>query len=194
MNKENTANWPELYQSWQYSKWKYPRLDYPLQCQRISIEEPKYGPAYHYNWVERDTVESDVQRDVTLLSRWIEPGSQWSRGTVKTVELLTSCETEEELAAVWIAAFARSWIGPEERSHTISIIEDEARSVFVRRYGYWHYNSTDLFPGNFFPDSLIRECGELSASTIIELAAFYASLVMGRYVPVEYKKNDKANI
>ncbi len=192
MKNEKELPWEEIYHLWQLAMTKYPELKDPNLCQRRLFSEPRFGPIYHFNWVNKNNMEAAIQEDLRILaSAWPEIGSQWSKGTIMTAALLASCETEEELAAVWLSAFARSWLGrgypTNTTEHNLSNISEKARFVFAPRYGYWHHNSSDLFPEEYISRYLLYSCDELSAMSIVDLAAANASLVMTHYTPVEYE-------
>lgn len=139
-----------------------------------------------------ETEEEAVQEDLKILaSGYPEVGTSWSRGTIKTASLLADCETEEEFAAVWLSAFALSltrkggeW---DTTKRNAAIIEQEACSIVTKRHGYWHASSRDFFPVFYIPTNLFWESKDLSAATLVELAAINAALVMAHFIPVEYK-------
>ena len=192
MNKNDTATWRQIYDDWNWAVRDFPELRSLSCCMKINITQPQYGPVYHFDWVAKGTEEEAVQEDLKILaSGYPEVGTAWSRGTIKTASLLADCETEEEFAAVWLSAFALSLTrkggGWDTTKRNAAIIEQEACSIVTKKHGYWHASSRDFFPAFYIPTNLFWESKDLSAATLVELAAINAALVMAHFTPVEYK-------
>ncbi len=193
MNKNNTPKWNDIYRDWKIETRKFPELCGQLRYLSVNISKPQYGQCYFFDWVPKIDEENAIQAGVTALaSGWPEVGTSWSKGTIKTASLLASCETEEECAAVWLCSFALSLLRHEtdrcETYRNALHLEHEACAVFARKYGYWHSSSRDLLPESYIPANLLWESKDLSVSTLVELAAINAALVMTHYTPVEYKR------
>lgn len=193
MNKENIVQWDDIYHYWRAATSKFPELQGPLRCLRADISEPKYGPIYYYDWVEKENAEAAIQKGVTALaSGWPELGTPWSKGTIRTACLLVSCKTEEELAAVWLCASSlsllRNGAGESGMQRGAADIELKTCKIFARKYGYWHSNSRDIFPELYIPMKLLRDSKDISVPMLLELAVINAALVMAHFTPVEYKK------
>lgn len=190
--KEKTIDWQDLYDYWKrYSRY-LPELQFPLQGKRIEINERIFGSVYHYNWLNKSKEEQEIEEDKRLItSTWIDPGNQWSRGTIHTAGLLMECETAEEMAAIWLCAFAhtieRNKNNRDSLSRLAAEIQYKACPLFAQKYGYWHHQSRDFFPEFYIMSDLLWEENSISIPAFIELAVLNAALVMDHYTPVEYK-------
>ncbi len=196
MNRDNTVKWKDIYHIWQAAVRKYPELQNLPLYRSVAFSEPRFGPCFYFNWIKKEEEEKAIREDLAALaSSWPEVGMNWSRGTVKTAGLLAFCETEEEAAAVWICAFAlfldRRGGGRNTTTGNAYLLEREACGVFARKRGYWHTSSRDFFPDCYIPEGLLWERETLSVSTLVELAAINAAMVMTHYTPVEYKMATK---
>lgn len=101
------------------------------------------------------------------------------------------CESEEEMAAIWLCAFAlaieRNSRNGDSLSRLAAEIQYKACPLFAQKYGYWHHQSRDFFPEFYIKSGLLREENSISLPAFIELAVLNAALVMNHYTPVEYK-------
>ena len=188
---DDALAWKELYAHWGIAIMKFPELQGNLDIRRVAIHEPKYGPVYFYNWVDKRNEEAAIREDVRKeASTWQEIGSEWSKGTLTTATLLASSKTPEELAAVWITAFA---LALQKRlkhhnalHHNAFMVVHSASAVFAQRYGYWHHNSSNFFPEFYVPYSLLWDDVPLTQFVIVELAALNAAHVLAHFTPIEY--------
>ncbi len=191
VKKKDILEWKDIYELWGYAISELPELHIQQPHLSVGFSEPKYGQVCYFNWARKGDEEKTVQSDLVTLSRWQEIGENWSKGTIRTASILARCETDEERAAVWIAAcmlsLTRSGIAINTTIRNAHQIEHQARIYFTHKYGYWHTNSREFFPEFYIPNGLLWDGKELTAPTLIELAALNASMVLTHYTMIEYK-------
>lgn len=188
---DDALTWKELYAHWEIAVMQFPELQGNLDFRRVTIQEPKYGPVYLYNWVDKRNEETAIREDVRKeTSTWQEIGSEWPKGTLTTAMLLASSKTPEELAAVWITAFALALQKRSEHHNVLHynavIVEHSASPVFAQKYGYWHHSSNNFFPEFYVPRSLLWDNVPLTQFVIVELAALNAAQVLVHFTPIVY--------
>ena len=197
MSLESTIKWKDIYLIWDAATTRLPELCKRPCCRSVDISKPLFGPCYYYNWVKNGEMDIAIQKDLAILdSEFLEVGMSWSKGTLMTASLLSSCQDGEELAAVWLCAFAltllrQNIIDHQETRILLSNLQREACAVFARKYGYWHSNSRTLLPEFYIPTELFWENTPLSLSVLVELAAINAASVLAHYTPIEYKRTHK---
>ena len=195
MYKDTEWNWEKIYGVWKIATLRFPELRGPLHYRSVNFSKPEYGPCYYFDWLTNGEEQMKIETSLkALASTWSDIPTNWSKGTIQTAALLTCCENEEELAAVWICAFALSLIRTRaikgETQRNAVNLEHEACLLFVHDYGYWHSNSRDLFPEFYIPMDLFWDDKKFSMEELIEFAAMNAALVLAHYTPVEYKRED----
>lgn len=196
MNDSIEFNWENIYGWWSYFVEFNPELKDPMNFTiRAVPDKPEYKYGYRYisNWVENNTKSSLTKTDGEMIKDAMNDAAfRWSAGEIHTAFLLTRCQTDEERAAVWISAFANTFVhnnkGNNATYNILEKIRDKSLAIFTGLYGNWKEKSSSFFPKFFFPHYVINEERELSYVSLVEMAVANAALVLNHFTPITFDR------
>ena len=197
---DDELTWEKIYSYWCYFECFYPELKDPMNYIIKPVPkkcEQKVSQLYHSTWIEKNTRNEPKKTEAALFEQMMRDNAfLWNAGTIHTAYLLTLCQTEEERAAIWISAFARTiickneYLNPKDRKAIYFKLEDilyKSCALFAPLQGGWHVKSQTFFPQFFFPHYILSEKNDFSYVSLIEMAATNAALILNHYTPITYE-------
>jgi hypothetical protein len=151
--------WEDVYELWKIGSHNLPRtLTDPVSAETVYVEcdDCFYG----YDWLE--TTEAQERKQLIKKSpiQFLYFTKPTNKGTIHTAEMLMNAHSEEELAAIWIAATAKellhdyrsgNGVGPYAR-----MLHMAAYEFLSNRFYWWHHAMTRLVPEIMIPSCILE--------------------------------------
>lgn len=148
MSDMQTMSWADVYDLWKHCSCALPNVlneKTPVSILPVKWECPD-SSFYGYDW---RTCE-DVDRNIDTIREnimWFLYDNCSNRGTIHTASLLAEAKTEEEQAAIWIAATAFELKDCETSDeYYYSQFYVAARNYLRGKYKLWHHAMRKLVP------------------------------------------------
>ena len=188
MREEMT--WDKIYELWRYEQYMFADMaTAPLSAEEVYVEYNKDGYIYGYDWLEKrkafDRKNLISERPMEFLY-FTRPSN---KGTIHTAEMLIEAETDEERAAIWIAATAKE-LRDYQGIHTITRYADEAYyaacKFLEKRFYTWHHAMRKLVPEIMIPYSVLDSLSCKSMEPVIGLIQMNTILIKSSYTILRY--------
>lgn len=153
------GKWEDVYALWERGAYSYPKaLNEPVSVETILMEAPPGSEIFGYDWLSIEEVDERRQliEKNPLQFLYLTPPSH--KGTIHTAQMLAEAQSEEELAAIWIAATAQELA---ERTHGSAYnqtfaLHAAACSFLAPRFFLWHHSMKRLVPELMIPWSVLE--------------------------------------
>jgi hypothetical protein len=153
--------WEDAYKLWKRGCHKFPKvLTDPVTAETVCVEYKQGGHyIYGYDWLETTEAQKRkqlIEKDPIQFLYFTKPTN---KGTIQTAEMLVEAHSEEELAAIWIAATAKELcdyrIGSGVGRYA-DILHMAAYEFLSHRYFLWHHAMKRLVPEIMIPFSVLE--------------------------------------
>ena len=136
-------NWETVYKLWRHGCYQFSNiLSSPVNAETIFVEYKQDGYIYGYDWLENTDIPARKQLSEKNPLGFLLFSKPSNKGTIQTAEMLIDAQTEEELAAIWIAATAKE-LSEYRINNGIARYSDmlhiAACSFLRNRYYLWHH-------------------------------------------------------
>ena len=97
--------WENVYELWMMCGYHFPKvLTEPVSAETVFVEYEQDGYIYGYDWLEVTEAQKRKQLIEKNPTQFLYFAKPTNKGTIQTAEMLIEARSEEELAAIWIAA------------------------------------------------------------------------------------------
>ena len=141
--------WDEVYELWNDSAfWLSKTLNDPVSALVIPVKWKDQGTHFRgYDWRKKE----DADRTISIIQEnvysFLIGGDCTYKGTLHTAKLLNKACSEEERAAIWIAATAFELKDRERSDHCFYRMFYEAAIGYLRsEHEIWHHSMRKLVP------------------------------------------------
>ena len=100
--------WEEVYLLWNYSNYNFSEiLSAPITVETVFVEYKKDGYIYGFDWLQNEDAQERKKLIKNNPEEFLYFTKPTNKGTIQTAQMLVESQSNEELAAVWIAANAK---------------------------------------------------------------------------------------
>lgn len=183
--------WDDVYKLWQEGSLYLPAaLSAPITPEIVTVDYDREDHIFGYDWLRNDEAQQRKQiiaRNPVEFLLFVRPSN---KGTITTVQMLVEAKSEEERAAIWIAATAFDLM--KERSggdfsffvHQLNLA---AYEFLQNRYAYmWHHAMRKLVPEIMIPYTVLDSVKCENAAAVMGLIQTNVLLIKGNYTPLLY--------
>ncbi len=182
--------WQEARKLWDLGQYSFPRsLSAPVSADTVQIECNPGSRIFGYDWLENTEAEKRkklIEKNPLEFLYFTKPSN---KGTILTARLLAECETEEERAALWIAANARelSEYGTVKNlGHYANLLYLAACEFLIPRCGVWHHAMKKLVPAVMIPYSVLDSMIIKDAAPVMGLIQMNTFLLQNSWTILRY--------
>jgi len=182
--------WAEVYKLWERNAYYFPQsLIFPLEVERVFVEYKQDGIFYGHDWLENTEAEQrkkTIQTNVSEFLYWTKPAN---KGTIQTARMLSEALSDEESAAIWIAATTFELKNMHYRNDVSSIayrMHDAAWSFLQDRFYMWHHAMKKLVPDIMIPYGVIEHISKADNNTVMQLIQINTLMIKGSYKVLLY--------
>lgn len=182
--------WDEVYTLWNYGSCLFPEILFsPITAESVYVKYSQDGYIYGFDWLQNE----DVQERKKLIERapmeFLYFTKPTNKGTIQTAEMLVNAQSEEEIAAIWIAATSKelSGYGCGNSIGGYAYMLHIAACSFLRpRYSLWHHAMKRLVPEILIPMSVIKNIDCKSAETVMGLIQMNTVMLKSTWSILKY--------
>lgn len=182
--------WKDIYKLWKLEGFSFSEsLSTPVSVETIFVKYHQDGYIFGYDWLK----SSEAVNRKLLIEQHPEEFLYFTKptnkGTIQTAEMLVDAQSEEERAAIWIAATAKelyesscgNGIGPY--AHLLYLA---ACDFLKTRYYLWHHAMRGLVPEIVIPPSILDSIVCKDAAPVIGLILMNTALVKNDWRILRY--------
>jgi hypothetical protein len=153
--------WDDVYEIWKIGCYGLSKvLTDPVSVETVYVEyEQGDGYIYGYDWLETTEAYKRKQLIEKTPTQFLYFTKPTNKGTIQTAEMLVEARSEEELAAVWIAATAKELydyrIGNGVGRYA-NMLDIAACEFLKKRYFLWHHAMKRLVPEIMIPSCVLE--------------------------------------
>lgn len=153
-------SWEEVYALWKEGLRYFPKmLSDPVTVEKVFVRCEREGHyIYGYDWLDNAAAESRKRLIDENPSEFLFFTEPTARGTIRTAEMLAEARSEEELAAVWIAATARE-LSDYRLERGAGCCAEQLRYAALdflqERFRLWHHAMRHLVPEIVIPSPVL---------------------------------------
>ncbi|MCD8038297.1 MAG: hypothetical protein LUE96_04350 [Lachnospiraceae bacterium] len=183
--------WENVYQLWERGQYCFPEaLDGPLFTESVFVKyERSDSFIYGYDWLEAEAARERkklIEENPTEFLYFTKPTN---KGTIQTAEMLIEAQSEEECAAIWIAATAKELsqyeLGRDFYRYTEGLYL-AARNFLQPRCFLWHHAMKRLVPGIMLPMSVLENIVCKEPEPVMGLIQMNTMLLKSSYSILKY--------
>lgn len=182
--------WEEAYRLWKSGTYNFPEnLSAPVAVEPVFVEYNRPGYFFGYDWLS----QKDAQARKTLIAKDPEAFVYFTRasnkGTIRTAEMLAGAQTEEDRAAIWIAATARELCEPGAGKGVCKYSRElySAACDFLQgRYPLWHHAMRGLVPQIVIPYEVLESISCETAAPVMGLIRLNTAILKNTYCILQY--------
>lgn len=183
--------WEDAYKLWEDGCYEFPEiLQAPVDAETVFVEyDAKDCYLYGYDWLQNDMAQGRkqlIQKNPIGFVLFTKPSN---KGTIQTAEMLVEAQSDEERAAVWIAATAEE-LSRRRVDNNIWRYCDAlhmAACEFLRdRYTLWHHAMRGLVPEILIPRSVLNNIACKDAEPVMGLIQMNTVLLKGTWTILRY--------
>jgi hypothetical protein len=146
---------------WKMGSYSFPKaLTDPVSAETVYVEYEQDGCSiYGYDWLESTEAQERKQLIETNPIQFLYFTKPTNKGTIRTAEMLMEARSEEELAAVWIAATAKELYDCRSGSSVgryANMLHMAACEFLSNRYLLWHHAMKRLVPEIMIPPCVLE--------------------------------------
>ena len=182
--------WEDVYKLWRMCGYHFPKvLTEPVSAETVFVEYKQGGYIYGYDWLEATEAQGMkqlIEKNPTQFLYFTKPSN---KGTIQTAEMLAEARSEEELAAIWIAATTKEL--SEYRvggnlGHYPHILHMAACEFLRTRYYLWHHAMKRLVPEILIPSSVLKSIVCKDAAPVVGLVQMNTVLLKSTWSILRY--------
>lgn len=183
--------WEEAYKLWNYGSYHFPEtLSAPVTAETVFVNYNNHNTIlYGFDWLTNEEAEQRTERIETNPIEFLYFTKPTNKGTIQTAEMLIEAQSEEELAAIWIAATAKelseSRYGNDLRRYS-DMLYMAAYDFLQDRYYLWHHSMKKLVPDFMIPSSVMENIVCKDAEPVIGLIQTNTVLLKNTYRILRY--------
>jgi hypothetical protein len=153
--------WEDVYELWKRGSYKFPKiLTEPVSAETVYVEyEQRGGYIYGYDWLEASEAQEKKQLIEKTPMEFLYLTKYTNKGAIQTAEMLVEARSEEELAAVWIAATSKELCAYRSGSGVgryASMLYIAAYEFLSDRYFLWNHAMKRLVPKIMIPSGVLK--------------------------------------
>lgn len=182
--------WEDAYRLWNDGRYDFPEiLSDPAAAEPIFVEYEADGYFYGFDWLQNSMVQERkllIQKKPLEFLYFTKPSN---KGTIQTAGMLMEAQSDEERAAVWIAATAKelSECGGENNIRRYSNTLYMAACEFLKDHYYlWHHAMKRLVPEIMIPQSVLEAIVCKDAEPIMGLIQMNTVLLKSTWSILRY--------
>lgn len=182
--------WEDAYRLWNDGRYDFPEiLSSPATAEPIFVEYEEDGYFYGFDWLQNNMVQERkwlIQKKPLEFLYFTKPSN---KGTIQTAAMLVEAQSDEERAAVWIAATAKelSECGGENNIRRYSNTLYMAACEFLKDYYYLcHHAMKKLVPEIMIPQSVLENIVCKDAEPIMGLIQMNTVLLKSTWSILRY--------
>lgn len=185
-----TMAWEDIYKQWSIGCYYFlDALASSLTAETVFVEYKQDGYIYGYDWLEN----AEAQRRKKLIennpAEFLFFTKPTNKGTTHTAQMLIEAQSEEEIAAIWIAATAKELSECRYRNgigHFANIFYMSAWDFLSTRFYLWHHAMKKLVPEILIPSSVLESMVCKDAEPVIGLIQMNAVLLRNSWSILRY--------
>lgn len=182
--------WEDAYRLWNNGCYDFHEiLSAPVAAEPIFVEYEEDGYFYGFDWLQNNMVQERkwlIQKRPLEFLYFTNPSN---KGTIQTAGMLVEAQSDEERAAVWIAATAKelSECGGGNSIRRYSNTLYMAACEFLKDYYYlWHHAMKKLVPEIMSPQSVLENIVCKDAEPIMGLIQMNTVLLKSTWSILRY--------
>ena len=152
--------WKDAYRLWNNGCYNFPEnLSKPVSAEPVFVKYEKDGYFYGFDWLQNNMAQERKWLIQTKLLEFLYFTKPSNKGTIQTAGMLVEAQSDEERAAIWIAATAKELSecgggnGIRRYSNTLYMASCE----FLKDHYYlWHHAMKRLVPEIMIPQSVLE--------------------------------------
>jgi len=182
--------WENVYELWKMGCYFFPKeLTKPVSAETVFVEYKQDGYVYGYDWLEATEAQERKQLIEKHPTEFLYSTKPTNKGTIQTAEMLAEAHSEEELAAIWIAATSKELydyrIGSDVRRYA-NILYMAACEFLGTRYYLWHHAMKRLVPEIMVPSSVLENIVCKDAEPVVGLVQMNTVLLKSTWNILRY--------
>lgn len=182
--------WEEAYELWKAGSYYISELlSSPVSAETVFVSYNRECYFYGYDWLENTAVPGRKQVIEKSPSEFLLFTIPSNKGTIKTAEMLVEAESEEEIAAIWMAATAKELSRLEIRNGVTryaDMLSYAACGFLKSRFNLWHHAMTKLVPEIMIPFSVLENIVCKEAEPVVGLIQLNTILLKNTWSILRY--------
>lgn len=153
------------------------------------------GSFFGYDWLTQEDAQARKKLIATDLQSFLYFTPPTNKGTIRTAEMLADAQTDEDRAAIWVAATAKELREREAGKgvHLSAIALFDAACSYLRgRYPLWHHAMRGLVPQVVVPSRLLTSVSCENAAPVMELILLNTLILKHTYCILQYTSQKDA--
>lgn len=184
---DKKIKWEGLVQTWKHFCIFYPILSEEMSVKIIPCKSFREGASiYGYDFIPKEDV---AEREKNIQSFFIFD-TPTNKGTLQTISMLRSTQSDEERMAIWCAAFSKDmWdkgLRLKQDKNYLFWLGEKCKSFLRGKFTLWHHAMKSLTPNIYYDFYLWENITVISCDALMELIALNAKMVLQDYQLVLY--------
>lgn len=182
--------WKEAYSLWNENSYNFSEiLSAPITAESVFVEYSQDGYIYGFDWLQNQAAQERkalIEKKPLEFLYFTQPTN---KGTIQTAELLLNAQSEEELAAIWIAATAKELCEHRYQNDVVqyaNMLHKAACEFLKPRYFLWHHAMKRLVPGILIPLPVLRNIVCKDAAPVMGLIQINTVLLKSSWRILRY--------
>lgn len=181
--------WKDAYDLWEAGSWRLPGVLSVPAAETIFVDyQQEDSYFYGYDWLSK---EEAGQRKETIAKNLAAfyLATPTNKGTTQTAAMLAEARSDEERAAVWIAATAKELQdrgGGQGLSRQAWALHIAALGFLRERCGVWHHAMRRLVPEIMIPRAVLESLACRDAEPVMGLIQMNVLLLKNEYRILRY--------
>ncbi|MCI5955925.1 MAG: hypothetical protein MRZ54_02955 [Clostridiales bacterium] len=181
--------WEDVYSLWDESSYNFSKiLSAPMTAEPVFVEYNQKDSIYGFDWLQNEAAQARkalIEKN-PLGFLYLQPTN---KGTIQTAEMLINAQSEEELAAIWIAATAKElleyWYGNGIGRYA-RMLYMTACEFLKTRYYLWHHAMKKLVPEILIPLPILENIDCKDAAPVMGLIQMNTVLLKSSWRILRY--------
>lgn len=191
--------WKDVYRRWEYGSYYFPKiLTAPVSVDRVFVKyEKKDSYFYGYDWMDSwdaAATKKSILEDPAGFICFSKPPDQ---GIIHTAQMLVESQSQEERAAIWIAATSKElerYQGNKDLWRYACQLCIAACEFLRDRYFLWHYPMKKTLPAMLIPFSILDSTVCKSIDPIIGLIQMNTMMLRTSWTILLYSSLEKGEL
>ena len=177
--------WEKTYKLWKGAEYSIGEtLSVPVEVETIPVPYKQDGYFYGFDWLPCEEVPRRKELIRETPTEFFYFTKHTNKGTIQTAGMLAEAQTDEERAAIWIAATAKELIDHSSGGNISKYARQLYNSAcnFLRdRYELWHHAMKQLVPQLAISWQLRESIVCEDAEPVVELICLNTFVVKNSY-------------
>lgn len=182
--------WKDVYESWKLEGYSFSASPFsPVCAETVFVEYDQGGYIDGYDWLE----DSEAQERKLLIEKnpveFLYFTQPTNKGTIQTAGMLVEAQSEEEIAATWVAATAKELLeyrGGNGVGRYADLLHRAACDFLKERYFLWHHAMKKLVPRIMVPSSVLNSMVCRDVKPVIGLIVMNSELLRSKWKILRY--------